>query len=153
METALPLGVKCIPARMDGYSLVPNALDEMLRSCDEAQAGKRPRVIYLVPTGQNASGATASLARRREVYAVVQRCDLYILEDGPYYFVQFGPTLRAKKGGNAPCSPSELAKALTPSYLSMDTDGRMFGWIRSLKYLLLGCGWGGLQHLSKCLGG
>jgi aromatic amino acid aminotransferase I len=125
METASPLGVKCVPAKMDEYTLRPDALDELLRSWDEAKWGKRPRVIYLVPTGQNPSGATASLSRRREIYAVVQKWDLYILEDDPYYFIQFEPSLRTKTSGDRQCSPQELATALTPSYLSMDIDGRV----------------------------
>lgn len=121
VETGSPLGLKFTAVPMDEYGLRPDALDNMLQSWNEDEAGKRPRIMYLVPTGQNPTGATASPARRREVYRIAQRWNLYILEDDPYYFIQFN-----HQGTENISSPHELAKTLVPSYLSLDTDGRVF---------------------------
>ena len=46
--------------------------------------GKRPRLLYTIPTGQNPSGTTLSDERRVELYALACKHDLIILEDDPY---------------------------------------------------------------------
>jgi aromatic amino acid aminotransferase I len=122
METGRPLGVRFTDVKIDEQGAIPESLDELLESWDEVHAGKRPRIIYLVPTGQNPTGATASPDRRRDIYRVAQKWDLYILEDDPYYFFQYEEPWHAGKT----TKPVELAKTLLPSYLSMDTDGRVF---------------------------
>jgi DNA-binding transcriptional MocR family regulator len=46
--------------------------------------GKRPRLLYTIPTGQNPSGTTLSDERRVSLYALACKHDLIILEDDPY---------------------------------------------------------------------
>lgn len=77
------LGVK-----MDSEGLLPDALDELLSNWDAKSRGARkPFVLYTVPSGQNPTGATQGTERRRAIYKVAQKHDLYILEDEPYYFL------------------------------------------------------------------
>lgn len=121
VETALPLGLRITGVPMDEYGLRPDSLDNTLQSWNEAEEGKRPRIIYVIPTGQNPTGTTASLTRRRELYRIAQRWNLYILEDDPYYFVQFNG-----RGKENTSSPHQLVESLVPSYLNIDTDGRVF---------------------------
>lgn len=64
------------------------------------------QVLYTIPTGANPSGATLSDGRRREIYDICREHDCLIIEDDPYYFLQF----------------SENRK---PSFFSMDEDGRV----------------------------
>lgn len=45
--------------------------------------------MYINPSGSNPSGTTLSEARRREIYALACEYDFLILEDDPYYFLQF----------------------------------------------------------------
>ena len=45
--------------------------------------------MYLNPTGSNPTGAVLSAARRREIYDICSMYDILILEDDPYYFMQF----------------------------------------------------------------
>ncbi|KAK8096798.1 hypothetical protein PG999_012742 [Apiospora kogelbergensis] len=124
-ETGLPLGYSFFPAKMDNEGLLPDELDRDLSSWDEEARGmKRPTMLYTIPTGQNPSGATPSADRRRQVYAVAQKHDLYILEDDPYYVFQFEQ--EAGPPGAAPPTTQQYARSLIPSYLSMDTDGRVF---------------------------
>eukprot|EP00041_Stephanoeca_diplocostata_P017690 m.362289 g.362289 ORF g.362289 m.362289 type:complete len:469 (-) comp20786_c1_seq2:868-2274(-) len=91
----------------DERGLIPESLSEVLETWDATQpAGRtRPRVLYTVPTGANPSGGTIDAERRQRVYAIARRWGLLILEDDPYFFLQFGERV--------------------PSYLSMDTDGRV----------------------------
>jgi aromatic amino acid aminotransferase I / 2-aminoadipate transaminase len=127
VEAAAPLGLLTVGVDMDREGIVPSALREVLEGWDEtARGAKRPRVIYLVPTGQNPTGATMGLERKREVYRICQGYDLFILEDEPYYFLQM-PEYGNVQSGNGETSLSHEAflKSLTPSLLSMDVDGRV----------------------------
>ncbi|KAF4628817.1 hypothetical protein G7Y89_g9336 [Cudoniella acicularis] len=127
VETALPLGIKFVGIKMDAEGLLAEDMDELLTNWDaQARGSRKPRVLYTVPSGQNPTGATQSKSRRHAIYKVAQKHDIYILEDEPYYFLQMQPYT----GPNAPPVPppasnDEFLKALIPTYLSMDTDGRV----------------------------
>lgn len=127
VETAAPLGIKVLGVAMDSEGLLPDALDTLLSEWDsDARGARKPHFLYTVPTGQNPSGATQGEARRRANYKVCQKHDVYIIEDEPYYFLQMQPYT----GQNAPDAPppasnEEFLKALVPTMLSMDTDGRV----------------------------
>lgn len=127
VETALPLGIKVEPVKMDEQGLLPESLDEILTNWDEAARGARkPFVLYTIPTGQNPTGSTSSVERRRAVYKVAQKHDVYIVEDEPYYFLQMQPYTGA--GGHPappPATHEEFIKSLVPSYVSLDVDGRV----------------------------
>lgn len=127
-ETARPMGVNCIGVKMDEEGLLPTHLDTLLINWDPSHHNDAPRpwLLYTVPTGQNPTGATQSLKRRKEIYRVAQKHDLYILEDEPYFFLQMQPYT----GPNAPNVPlpashDDFIQALIPSLLSLDVDGRV----------------------------
>ncbi|KAI2782330.1 PLP-dependent transferase [Daldinia loculata] len=128
LETTAPLGIKVFGVRMDGQGLLPESMDEILSSWDEESRGARkPTLLYTVPSGQNPTGATQSEQRRRDIYAVCQKHDVYILEDEPYYFLQMQPYTGPN---NTPAVPppttvDEFLDNLVPSLLSMDVDGRV----------------------------
>lgn len=127
LETVEPLGVKVFGVRMDEQGLIPESMDEMLSGWDESVRGARkPHLLYTVPSGQNPTGATQGEGRRREIYAVAQKHDVFIIEDEPYYFLQMQPYT----GPDAPDVPppdsvEEFLDSLIPSLLSMDVDGRV----------------------------
>jgi kynurenine/2-aminoadipate aminotransferase len=57
-----------------------------------AVAGRaKPRVLYVIPTGQNPAGCTINLQRKKEIYALACKHNLIILEDDPYYFLVSRP--------------------------------------------------------------
>lgn len=126
-ETALPQGVKVAPVKMDEQGLMPEALDEILTNWDEkARGARKPFVLYTIPTGQNPTGATQSGERRKDIYKVSQKHDIYIIEDEPYYFLQMQPYTGADSEGlPPPATHDEFIKSLIPSYLGMDVDGRV----------------------------
>ncbi len=45
--------------------------------------------MYLNPTGANPTGKVITEARKRDVYAVCSEHDVLILEDDPYFYMQF----------------------------------------------------------------
>lgn len=126
-ETAWPLGLKAAAIAIDEQGLIPEAMDDLLSNWDEKTRGARkPFVLYTIPTGQNPTGATQSVERRKAVYKVAQKHDVIIVEDEPYYFLQMQPYTGADAPPVAPpASNEEFLRLLVPSLLSLDTDGRV----------------------------
>ncbi|KAI4701498.1 hypothetical protein J4E81_003238 [Alternaria sp. BMP 2799] len=127
VETARPMGVRVCGVPIDNEGLLPDEMDSLLTNWDQtARGARKPHLLYTVPTGQNPTGATQSAERRHALYKVCQKHDIHILEDEPYYFLQMQPYT----GANAPSIPppashADFIKSLVPSYLSIDTDGRV----------------------------
>lgn len=144
MASAKAKGLKTLGIKMDDLGLVPEDLDQKLQGWDQS-GGKKPFVLYMIPTGQNPTGTTQSLQRRRAIYDVAERHDLYILEDDPYYFLQLdhaaSESTDSQRGGVA--TAEEYIRTLRPSYLSMDTSGRVLRMDSASKILAPGlrCGW------------
>ncbi|KAI0824495.1 L-tyrosine:2-oxoglutarate aminotransferase [Trametes gibbosa] len=109
-------GVTWVPVRLDAGGLVPEELERILASWDPAR-GRRPHVLYTVPCGQNPMGSTLSLERRKRIYAIAQRYDIIIIEDDPYYFLQYSDPPQS--------AMTQIEKTLATSFLSMDVDGRV----------------------------
>ena len=128
LETAHPLGIRCFGVGMDEQGLLPESMDEILSNWNERARGgaRKPTILYTVPSGQNPTGATQGLQRRRDVYEVCRKHDVFILEDEPYYFLQMQPyTGQGKPEAAAPANTSEFLRTVIPSLLSMDVDGRV----------------------------
>ncbi|KAG8625287.1 hypothetical protein KVT40_007038 [Elsinoe batatas] len=127
VETTRQMGGRLLSIPIDSEGLIPSAIDSILTNWDPAaRQARKPFLIYTVPTGQNPTGATMSLQRRRDLYAIAQKHDLFILEDEPYYFLQMQP-YTGPDSPPAPLPPSHAAflRSLVPSLLSLDTDGRV----------------------------
>ncbi|KAG2236974.1 pyridoxal phosphate-dependent transferase [Thamnidium elegans] len=95
----------------DEFGIVPEALERMLANWPESNpSGKkdqpRPHCLYTIPSGGNPTGVSSTLERKQAVYKICSKYDILILEDDAYYFLQF-------------------TKDRTPSYFSMDVDGRV----------------------------
>ena len=127
-DTARPLGANWVGIDMDAEGLLPSSLDSILTNWDPKTHNNKPKpwLLYTVPSGQNPTGATQSLKRRKEIYRLAQKHDLYIIEDEPYFFLQMQPYT----GSNAPDAPppsshEEFLQTLVPSLLSLDVDGRV----------------------------
>lgn len=147
LETIAPLGVKAFGVKIDDQGLLPQSMDEILSTWDQAARGARkPHVLYTVPSGQNPTGATQGTERRREIYAVCQKHDVFIIEDEPYYFLQMEP-YKGRDASPAATSPPQdvqsFLSSLIPSLLSMDVDGRVLRMDSFSKVLVPGSrlGW------------
>ncbi|EIE19767.1 PLP-dependent transferase [Coccomyxa subellipsoidea C-169] len=109
-----PQGYTAVPLSMDSFGIVPSLLRQTMESF--RAAGKPlPRLLYTVPVGQNPTGVVTPFERRKEIYALCREYDIVLLEDDPYYYLQFSP------GGGQPKGLCDLGR----SYLSMDVDGRV----------------------------
>ena len=65
-------------------------------------------MLYTVPTGGNPTGCSLSLERKQEIYRTACEFGMIILEDDPYYWLQFG---------------TDADSVRTPSFMSMDVEG------------------------------
>jgi len=121
-----PMGCKLTGVPTDGGGLKPEALHSILDNWNVETQGPKPRVLYTIPTGSNPTGATLSEDRRRSLYEAASRHDLIILEDDPYWHLQF-------------CDASERP----PSLLNLDEDGRVLRFDSFSKVLSSGLriGW------------
>eukprot|EP01132_Coremiostelium_polycephalum_P005741 gene5741-7142_t len=106
-----PMGLNIVGVEVDQFGMIPEKLESVLSNWD-AKAYPFPKGIYLIPSGQNPSGSTMTTERKELIYQIASRYNLLILEDDPYYFLQFGQ------------STSGDGK-LSKSFLSMDVDGRV----------------------------
>ncbi|KAJ1665090.1 hypothetical protein EV178_003529 [Coemansia sp. RSA 1646] len=143
IETVRPMGIHLCPVDMDSEGMMPSELDRLCETWDGP--GNAPRLVYTVPTAQNPTGATMSLARRREIYAIAQKHNLIIVEDDPYYYLQLGPykPLAEVSGPEDRYKDLPGIASLVPSLLSIDTDGRVIRLDSFSKVLAPGlrCGW------------
>lgn len=48
------------------------------------QENPKAKLLYVIPNFQNPTGVTMSLEKRKEVYRLAQKYDVFILEDNPY---------------------------------------------------------------------
>lgn len=120
------MNIKLFGTDMDAEGMDVSKLRTMLDEWTTNSATKdekKPKVIYVIPTGQNPSGATLSNARRSDLYKVAQEHDLLILEDDPYWHLQLKPY----KSPNVALDAEEKALAYEKpiSLFSMDSEGRV----------------------------
>ncbi|KAI0412228.1 pyridoxal phosphate-dependent transferase [Xylaria grammica] len=132
VEGASLLDLKVHDVQMDAEGASAVHLRRILSTWD-ASRGPKPAVFYTIPSGQNPTGATQSLKRRKEIYQVAEEHDLIIIEDDPYYFLRLGR--RGVPPGNA--------TNLVPSYVSIDASGRVVRLDSTSKILAPGlrAGW------------
>ena len=114
--------------------------------------------------GQNPTSGLLSLTRRKEIYAVCQKYNVLIVEDDPYWYLQYpsANVLSTRARGhpvspNFPTDPNHnyhagsrnktsgypFLDSLVPSYLHIDTDGRVIRLDTFSKTVAPGCrlGW------------
>eukprot|EP01114_Cavostelium_apophysatum_P015774 TRINITY_DN4371_c0_g1_i1.p1 TRINITY_DN4371_c0_g1~~TRINITY_DN4371_c0_g1_i1.p1 ORF type:complete len:433 (+),score=97.46 TRINITY_DN4371_c0_g1_i1:107-1405(+) len=86
-----PLDCNLIEIDVDEHGIVPSHLKQVLDNWKTSANSKFkfPKVLYVVPTGQNPTGATLPNDRRRQIYDIACDHNLLILEDDPYYWLQF----------------------------------------------------------------
>uniref|UniRef100_A0A8C9Z208 Kynurenine/alpha-aminoadipate aminotransferase, mitochondrial n=1 Tax=Sander lucioperca TaxID=283035 RepID=A0A8C9Z208_SANLU len=105
-----PLGCNLINVPSDQHGMIPAALKEVLSRWDPSEVHKpsstAPKILYTIPNGGNPTGASMTAQRKQEVYELARQYDMLIIEDDPYFFLQFD-------------------KPWAPTFLSMDVDRRI----------------------------
>lgn len=99
------------PVPMDEEGVQHAPLEQALRA-------SRSRFFYTVPTFQNPSGISMSLARRQAVVRAARRAHRWIIEDDPYSYLRFRgeelPSLYALAKGRKVVYLSTFSKILSP---------------------------------------
>jgi DNA-binding transcriptional MocR family regulator len=146
IQTARPRGFNIAPVAIDDEGMLakgPGGLEDVLKNWDFSK-GRRPHLMYTVTIGQNPTSGTLSVARRTEIYALCVLYDIIIVEDDPYWYLQF-PSSSASNVNPRPKKTSgfEFLDSLIPSYLSMDYEGRVVRLDTFSKTVAPGCrlGW------------
>ena len=129
-------GAIAIPVKIDlgknSNGLDLDHLTELLENWETLHPGlRKPKALYTIATGQNPTGFTQSLEFRKKVYALAEKYDFAIIEDDPYGYL----TLPAYSKPDITKQPERkvsditikeyLKDHLTPSYLELDTTGRV----------------------------
>jgi aromatic amino acid aminotransferase I / 2-aminoadipate transaminase len=148
LESVRPMGLKLVGIKMDHHGMLPDDLDHILSTWDaSARKAPKPFLVYTVPSGQNPTGSTQPLSRRKGLYAIAEKHDLFILEDEPYYFLQMetfvsGVTHQVPQPF-IPTTVKDFLSNLIPSYLSLDSSGRVLRLDSFSKIIAPGsrCGW------------
>ena len=104
-ECARVRGLNISSVAMDDQGVLPEALEDLLANWDFSK-GKRPHLMYTISIGQNPTGATCGIERRKQIYKICQKYDIIIVEDEPYWFLQFDGVFEN-------------------CYLKIDVDGRV----------------------------
>lgn len=102
--------------------------------------------------GHNPTGGVLSVARRKQLYALASRFDIIIIEDDPYWYLQYpSAEVDEARARSRPVPESKLVNplqkksgydfvdSLVPSYLNIDTDGRVVRLDTFSKTIAPGC--------------
>ncbi|XP_006902196.1 PREDICTED: kynurenine/alpha-aminoadipate aminotransferase, mitochondrial [Elephantulus edwardii] len=110
IQALKPLGCNLINVSSDEHGIIPDSLKEVLSKWkpEDSQDPKKntPKFLYTVPSGNNPTGISLAADRKKEIYELARKYNFLIIEDDPYYFLQY-------------------TKPWLPTFLSMDVDGRV----------------------------
>ena len=123
-------GAELIGAPIDGEGVQVDALERLI-------AEHRPKLVYLIPTFGNPSGATLSLARRKKVLELAVKYQTLIVEDDPYGDLYFGAAPPASLLALSPQVPGSRALLAHCGSLSkVLSPGLRVGWLAAPPELL-----------------
>jgi DNA-binding transcriptional MocR family regulator len=116
-------GAELVSAPVDGHGVQTDALEVQM-------AEHKPKLVYLIPTFGNPSGATLSLERRKKVLELAVKHNTLVVEDDPYGDLYFNdappPSLLALSAG-VPGSRELLAHC--GSLSKVLSPGLRVGWM------------------------
>ncbi len=115
-----PVDVVGVP--LDGEGLDVEALEAAVR--EVRASGRRPRLLYTIPTFHNPAGVSLSMPRRRRLLELARREDLILVEDDVYrelaYTGEAPPALRTLDPEAPVVRLGSFSKSLAP--------GLRLGW-------------------------
>ncbi|CAK8673753.1 unnamed protein product [Clavelina lepadiformis] len=130
-----------IELSMDEFGVKPDALVDAIVNWKQKaiESGapnpddlNPPKVFYTVPIGHNPTGIVVPLQRKKEIYKIAQKYNLLIVEDDPYFYFQYD-------------------EIFTPSYQSIDVDGRVIRIDSMAKFFAPGLRIGWVTGPSKII--
>ena len=104
-----PYQPKYFVIESDSDGMKPSSLRSVLsRWKPQHNYSDLPKFLYINPTGANPTGTVLPLERRKEILQLCSDYNLLLLEDDPYYYLQF-----------------EEKEKRPPSFFSLDKEGRV----------------------------
>lgn len=82
IETFEMFEARCIGVEMDDDGMIMEDLENKIKK-------HHPKMIYVIPTFQNPSGRTLSLARRKRLAEIAAEYDVLVMEDDPYRDIRY----------------------------------------------------------------
>jgi 2-aminoadipate transaminase len=116
-------GAKLIGAPIDANGVDVDRLEQLI-------VEHKPKLVYVIPTFGNPSGATLSLERRKRILEIAVRTQTLIVEDDPYgelYFDQAPPPSLLALSDGVPGSREWLAHC--GSFSKVLSPGLRVGWL------------------------
>jgi len=116
-------GAQLINAPIDADGVDVDKLEQLIEE-------HQPKLVYLIPTFGNPSGATLSLARRKRILEIAVRTQTLIVEDDPYgelYFDAAPPPSMLALSAQVPGSRDWLAHC--GSFSKILSPGLRVGWL------------------------
>ncbi len=119
--TAMSYQADLLEAPVDDDGLDVDQLEDLV-----AQAGRKPKAIYTIPTFQNPSGSTLSRRRRERLLELAHQWGAMVIDDDPYGMLRFSgdpiPSLREVADGDPQVfSVRTFSKIIAP--------GLRVGWV------------------------
>ncbi len=104
--------VNLVGVELDDDGINIEKLEEAIK------ANKNVKLIYLIPNFQNPTGLTMSLEKRKRVYELAKKYDIFILEDNPYGDIRFAgediPTIKSMDTSGRVIYSGTFSKVLAP---------------------------------------
>ncbi|EFC35573.1 predicted protein, partial [Naegleria gruberi] len=116
LSTLFTLNPLMIQVDVDAHGIIPEQMEEAIIEFKKQHPNSMIKFLYTIPNGQNPSGCSQTLERKKQIYAISQKYNFLILEDDPYYYLSLYDI-----------NDKEMSSSIerVPSYLSMDTDDRV----------------------------
>jgi 2-aminoadipate transaminase len=111
------VALRTLGAQVEAIPLADDGLD-VGQLADALARGEPPKLLYTIPTFQNPSGRTLSLASRRALVELASERGVLVYEDDPYALVRFDgepvPTLHELAAGDGVIYASSFSKTVAP---------------------------------------
>lgn len=133
LQNVAYVGAIPVPIRLDlscnSQGIDYDYLHNLLENWSNLKPGlRKPKALYTIPTGQNPTGLTQSIELRKRIYQLAEKYDFVIIEDDPYGYLTLPPYEKPEKSidySKILDIDDYLKNHLTPSYLTIDTVGRV----------------------------
>lgn len=100
-----------------------DVLENMLENWEQLYPSKtKPKALYTIPNGHNPLGIAQTLEHKKKILALAEKYNFFIIEDEPYGYLNFQS---ADEEPNYNLTNDEFIDALHPSFLKLDTTGRV----------------------------
>lgn len=109
---------------MDHDGMITEILEDELKS--QIRLGRKPKLIYTIPTCQNPTGISMSLDRRKHLLELASQYDLYVIEDDPYGHIIFDDDVTVRR---LKSMDSEGRVLYVSTFSKIFSPGIRLGWI------------------------